>query len=66
MNNEMKSIIGVSHLYLYLESIIPSIIKYLVYYTPLGIVKINIFDHFKKYLNSTNIFLETDNNFTQW
>ena len=44
---------------------IPSIIKHLVYYTPLGIVKINIFEHFKKYLNSTNIFHETDNNFTQ-
>ena len=45
---------------------IHSIIKHLVYYTTLGIVKINIFEHFKKYLNSTNIFLETDNNFTQW
>ena len=45
---------------------IPSVIKHLVYYTTLGIVKINIFEHFKKYLNSTNIFLETDNNFTQW
>ena len=44
---------------------IHSIIKHLVYYTTLGIVKINIFEHFKKYLNSTNIFLETDNNFTQ-
>ena len=43
---------------------IPSIIKHLVYYTTLGIVKINIFEHFKKYLNSTNIFLETDNNCT--
>ena len=44
---------------------IHSIIKHLVYYTTLGIVKINIFEHFKKYLNSTNIFLKTDNNFTQ-
>ena len=44
---------------------IHSIIKHLVYYTTLGIVKINIFEHFEKYLNSTNIFLETDNNFTQ-
>ena len=44
---------------------IHSIIKHLVYYTTLGIVKINIFEHFKKYFNSTNIFLETDNNFTQ-
>ena len=44
---------------------IHSIIKHLVYYTTLGIVKINIFEHFKKYLNSTHIFLETDNNFTQ-
>ena len=44
---------------------IHSIIKHLVYYITLGIVKINIFEHFKKYLNSTNIFLETDNNFTQ-
>ena len=62
----------VTHIYfIWCKPFIPSrhihsIIKHLVYYTTLGIVKINIFEHFEKYLNSTIIFLETDNNFTQW
>ena len=57
MNDRCKPFIPSRHIH--------SIIKHLVYYTTLGIVKINIFEHFKKYLNSTNIFLKTDNNFTQ-
>ena len=73
-NIALKNIYNIYHMMSYLilcKPFIPSrhihsIIKHLVYYTTLGIVKINIFEHFKKYLNSTNIFLKTDNNFTQW
>ena len=44
---------------------IPSSRKHPVHNTTLVSDKIKIFEDFKKYLNSTNIFLETDNNFTQ-